>query len=72
VNNTISKPDGATNLTGYSSTCGYQAGIADEGNKDSIVNNTISGLGYVPTTDCTTGTFRTAIDPLGNNHIKNN
>ena len=71
VNNTISKT-GATNVSGYSSTCGYQAGIADEGNKDSVVNNTISGNGYLPTTDCSSGTFKTAIDPLGNNHINNN
>ena len=71
VNNTISKTDGATNVSG-DGTCGYQAGIADEGNKDSIVNNTISGDGYVPDTTCESGTFRTAIDPLGSNHIHNN
>ncbi len=33
VNNTISKPDGFTNLSGGTSG-GYQAGIADQGNKD--------------------------------------
>lgn len=71
VNNTISKTDGATNISG-DGTCGYQAGIADEGNKDNIVNNTISGNGYVPSTSCSSGTFRTAIDPVGNNHINNN
>jgi hypothetical protein len=71
VSNTISKTDGATNVSG-DGTCGYQVGIADEGNKDNIVNNTISGNGYVPTTSCATGTFRTAIDPLGSNHIHNN
>jgi hypothetical protein len=71
VNNTISKSNDATNISG-DGTCGYQAGIADEGNKDSVVNNTISGNGYLPATDCASGTFRTAIDPLGNNHINNN
>jgi parallel beta-helix repeat protein len=37
-----------TNTTGYSATCGYQAGVADVGHKDLIVNNSISGLGYTP------------------------
>jgi parallel beta-helix repeat protein len=46
--------DGAiTNTTGYSPTCGYQAGIADNGKKDLIVNNAISGDGYTPVSgDC--------------------
>jgi hypothetical protein len=37
-----------TNTTGYSATCGYQAGVADVGHRDAIVNNTISGTGYAP------------------------
>jgi hypothetical protein len=42
-----------TNTTGYSATCGYQAGIADNGHRDLIVNNAISGLGYTPVSgDC--------------------
>jgi Right handed beta helix region len=42
-----------TNTTGYSATCGYQAGIADVGHKDLIVNNSISGQGYTPVpNDC--------------------
>jgi parallel beta-helix repeat protein len=46
--------DGAvTNTTGYTPTCGYQAGIADNGKKDLIVNNAISGAGYTPVSgDC--------------------
>ncbi len=43
--NTISNV-AVTNTTGYSATCGYQAGVADVGHKDLIVNNSISGLGY--------------------------
>lgn len=35
-----------TNTTGYNATCGYQAGVADLGHKDQIVNNSISGVGY--------------------------
>jgi hypothetical protein len=48
--NTISN-GGVTNTTGYSATCGYQAGVADVGHKDLIVNNSISGTGYRPQAD---------------------
>jgi hypothetical protein len=45
------------NTSGYtfSPACGYQAGVSDNGKKDLIVNNTISGFGYTPTVggDCT-------------------
>jgi parallel beta-helix repeat protein len=57
--NTISN-NVVTNLHGYepttlAPTCGYQAGIADAGHKDLIVNNSISGFGYTPQAagDCT-------------------
>jgi parallel beta-helix repeat protein len=51
-NNTISN-GAVTNTTGHTATCGYQAGIADVGHKDLIVNNKISGFGYTPQTpDC--------------------
>ena len=52
--NTITN-DFVTNTTGYSASCGYQAGIADVGIDDVIVNNEISGFGYTPTAggDCT-------------------
>ncbi|MDQ1494865.1 MAG: hypothetical protein QOG69_1348 [Actinomycetota bacterium] len=51
--NTISNA-AVTNTTGYTATCGYQAGISDLGTKDQIVSNTISGFGYTPTVggDC--------------------
>jgi hypothetical protein len=53
-NNTISNIL-VTNTTGWSATCGYQAGIADRGTRDLIVNNKISGFGYTPQTpDCDT------------------
>jgi hypothetical protein len=55
--NTISN-NAVTNTTGYSGLppiCGYQAGVADVGYKDLIVNNKISGVGYTPQAggDCT-------------------
>jgi parallel beta-helix repeat protein len=51
--NTISNA-AVTNTTGYNATCGYQAGIADVGHRDLIVNNAISGTGYTPVSgDCT-------------------
>jgi parallel beta-helix repeat protein len=52
--NTISD-NVVSNTTGdtTSPVCGYQAGIADLGKKDLIVNNSISGFGYMPQTpDC--------------------
>ncbi len=45
--NTITR-DAVTNTTGYTATCGYQAGVSDLGVKDQIVNNKISGFGYKP------------------------
>jgi hypothetical protein len=52
TNNTVKfnaiSNDAVTNTTGYTATCGYQAGVADVGHKDLIVNNMISGLGYTP------------------------
>ena len=55
--NTISN-GAVTNTTGWSATCGYQAGISDLGHKDAIVNNSISGFGYTPQVggDCTGAT----------------
>ena len=44
ANNTISN-DETSNVSG-NGTGGYQAGISDLGNKDNIVNNKISGIGY--------------------------
>jgi parallel beta-helix repeat protein len=64
--NTISN-DAVTNTTGLTVTpaCGYQAGISDNGKKDLIVNNKISGVGYTPVTgDCsgTPAAFVRAVD----------
>lgn len=47
VNNTISN-DAVNNTSGYGYPKGYQAGIADQGNNDKLVNNKISGAGYAP------------------------
>jgi hypothetical protein len=38
------------NQTGGIGGSPYQAGISDEGNKDSLINNKISGPGYDPAT----------------------
>ncbi len=44
-----------TNTSGYSTTplCGYQAGISDFGNGDSLTGNKISGAGYQLHPTCT-------------------
>ena len=44
VNNTISNNAVSNNYGGQ----GYQAGVADQGNNDKIINNDISGVGYTP------------------------
>jgi hypothetical protein len=54
-NNTITNCC-VTNTTG-GGTQAYQAGISDEGNKDSLLNNKISGAGYAPSTNGTTFTI---------------
>ena len=46
-NNTLSN-DAITNVSGYGSGIGYQAGIVDTGNGDEIHGNSISGVGYTP------------------------
>jgi hypothetical protein len=56
VKNNIISNSAVTNTTGFSATCGYQAGIADVGHKDTFVNNSISGLGYTPIDDDCDGT----------------
>ena len=44
-NNNISN-SAVTNVSGFGGGRGYQAGIADVGNRDGIANNKISGAGY--------------------------
>lgn len=39
---------GINNTTGNSTTQGYQAGVSDQGDGDTIVNNNITGAGYDP------------------------
>ncbi len=48
-NSAITNVSGFCDSTGHCGGRGYQAGIADVGNKDVISNNKISGLGYAPT-----------------------
>lgn len=50
INNKITKTDGFTNISGYDGTCGYQAGVSDFGNGDSLSKNKVSGTGYAPST----------------------
>jgi hypothetical protein len=70
VNNTISNDALTNDYLG----CGYQAGIADQGDGDSIVNNTISGVGYTPVAgDCPYLRFIDADSSFTNNaHVVNN
>ncbi len=47
INNTLTNTE-VTNVSGNGSPIGYQAGISDSGVNDKLVNNDISGSGYVP------------------------
>jgi Right handed beta helix region len=42
--------DEIENTTGFSPTAGYQAGISDQGDNDTMNTNSICGLGYTPAT----------------------
>ncbi len=48
VHNNALSNDAISNISGNGYPQGYQAGIVDIGNGDSIHNNTISGIGYAP------------------------
>jgi hypothetical protein len=48
IQNSHGYPSADANLTGFSSTVGYQAGISDTGNRDIICTNFMSGAGYAP------------------------
>ena len=54
------------NTTGNSPTQGYQAGIADQGDFDTIKNNSTCGPGYTPPGNATIATF--AIDTSATNN----
>ena len=60
VNNVITDSL-TTNVSGNGYPYGYQAGIEDMGNRDFMVNNTISGAGYDPA-NAPSGTFFGTID----------
>jgi hypothetical protein len=72
VNNTITNSN-ETNVSGNGYPNGYQAGISDLGNKDNIVNNTISGAGYTQA-NAPAGTTYALIDTTGSQaaHVNNN
>lgn len=57
------------NTTGNGPTQGYQVGVSDQGDHDSIVNNTISGAGYNPD-NSTSAIFVNWIDVSSTNHAK--
>lgn len=66
--NTIANA-GLNNTTGNSSTQGYQAGISDQGDRDTISGNTITGAGYDPANSTST-IFTTWIDVSSTNHVR--
>jgi hypothetical protein len=69
-NNTIANA-GLNNTTGNTTTQGYQAGISDQGDGDSIFGNKITGAGYNPA-NSSTKLFTTWIDVSSTNHVRLN
>ncbi len=68
--NTVSNA-GLNNTTGNSPTQGYQAGISDQGDRDTIIGNTITGAGYDPA-NSTASIFTNWIDVSSTNHVRLN
>lgn len=66
THNTIANAS-LNNTTGNGATQGYQVGISDQGDHDSLVNNTISGAGYDPTSS-NSSIFVNWIDVSNTNH----
>ncbi len=66
-NNTIANA-GLNNTTGNSSSQGYQAGVSDQGDSDTIANNNISGAGYNPA-NSSAAISVTWIDVSSTNHV---
>ena len=62
----------ALNNTSGNITQGYQAGIADTGNKDTIQLNEICGLGYEPPGTPATAAFAIDVTFTNNPTVKNN
>lgn len=67
-NNTIANAS-LNNTTGNGSNQGYQAGVSDQGDHDSITNNEISGAGYNPAnSSASIAVF--SVDVTSTNHAK--
>jgi hypothetical protein len=69
-NNTLVN-NGLNNTTG-NITEGYQAGIADQGDQDVIVNNIICGLGYTPPGTAAIAVFAIDVTATNNPIVQNN
>lgn len=76
AHNNVITNNAVTNISGNGSPQGYQAGIDDVGNGDSIHNNTVSGPGYTPENDpnafvqpIDVTSFPTIDPDLKNNHL---
>jgi len=66
VNNAIN------NTTGNGPTQGYQAGIADQGDRDEIKDNDICGLGYTPPGTPAAALFAIDVSATNNPTVKHN
>ncbi len=67
TDNTVANA-GLNNTTGNGPTQGYQAGVSDQGDHDTIANNNISGAGYNPA-NSSPAIFTTWIDVSATNNV---
>ena len=72
ANKNIVTNDGINNISGYSPTAGYQAGISDQGDTDTISNNSICGLGYTPVNNPPPYLFMIDVTMTNNPIVNNN
>jgi len=70
--NNIAINNEVTNTTGYDGVTGYQAGITDNGNGDTIQNNDTCGPGYTPPGPPTAHLFAIDTTFTTNAKVKNN
>jgi hypothetical protein len=70
--NNVAINNEVTNTTGYDGVTGYQAGITDNGNGDTIQNNDTCGPGYTPPGPPTAHVFAIDTTFTANAKVKNN
>jgi hypothetical protein len=69
INNTLANTE-ITNVSGDGYPAGYLAGISESGFNDKVINNDISGKGYVPTSNACIVAMTGPIDTVSSTAAK--